>query len=90
MKQFPRAPVVGRNLLNESAAMEAFGSSTICVLIVSRAHRAPECRLKAGYNDVKVRRSIGTRKLSDGDAVSLGKAGVSVTPSSSPSLLNPS
>lgn len=40
------------------------------------SHQALECRLKAGYNDVKVRRGSRTRRLSDGEAGSLGRAGV--------------
>lgn len=48
-----------------------FGSSPVWPSI-----RAPERRLQAGYNDVKVRRGGGTRRLSDRDAGSLRRAGV--------------
>lgn len=40
------------------------------------SRQALECRLEAGYNDVKVRRDSRTRRLSDGEAGTLGRAGV--------------
>lgn len=40
------------------------------------SRQALECRLEAGYNDVKVRRGSRTRRLSDGEAGTLGRAGV--------------